>query len=840
MKKNILLFIIGLSIFSNILALELNLTASEKSVFADNENIRVTQWNKIQSINTKLETLNSKILGISFLSNVADPNSKLYMFQKAPLGLSNDPVRVKINLTKAQEHMYLGDYLTANEIVEKELKNIDSRNRGTISWAYKILFQANRMLKDHTKTTQVCLKMLYIGGDEEYLFPDLWRLACSNEFVKESMQIKKKNNYEQVKQNLIIWSNSPIVKNDSKYMVLSASYISLSYRYIFSDNSFSINYLQEAISHTKSGNYLIARSYLVLALLKYEFGKREEALSLIRYLSDDFKGYGENLKYFEKDETARVLARLCLARFHASMYNLKASETWYQDVLNEENVSKFELDENEKLKAQMEFSHILFLQKKYKESAISYRKTIEKTSSSFNNLFSDVPLERGNKIRISRFLLAKILSKSEVKNKDSKLLLLDLYGETTADLQFLKKLKENSIKDKSEQIENILALASLAEEYGLESNKVTVALNFRNAYYNLENELRVIRSDLANSIYVNDLSYSGILETRAVSSLYKIDNILNAYKDIALELDSLEYQLWDTEKAGSKFAKDHRYELLKRLTAMDDEVSKYKLNQEIEDKIFKPKFPLSLKNLSRNIDNLNAEISSLNFLFALNNNKVPVKAENDGLELLENTYTRFSIDKMYDDLAKSTIEERIFQISRGLKSKSSILFEKKYVAIGDTLKSLHTLHLKNKEKPYSIGDNEIAEAIKISWSNLFSSLKQLDLSLSLVKDRIVNERKEILEKINEVNNHITKTENSILALNKMILNEYNEIVSEIVMHLFPRVKKFEDYINISLAEYAHENSKLANESDEVIKQAAEQRENWIKSLRKSAEMDLMR
>lgn len=840
MKKNILIFIFGLILFSKIFALDINLTPSEKSIFADNQNVRVTQWNKVQSINTKLETLNSKILGISFLSNVADPNSKQYIFEKTPLGLNNDPIRVKINLTKAQEHMYLGDYLTAIEIVEKELKNIDSRNRGVISWAYKILFQANRMLREHSKTTQICLKMLYIGGNEEDLFPDKWKLACSNEFVKEAIQIKKKNNYEEVKQNLIIWSNSPIVKNDSNYMVLSASYISLSYRYIYSDNTFSINYLQEAINHTKPGNILLARSYLVLALLKYEFGKKEEALSIIRYLSEDFKGYGENLKYFEKDDTARVLARLCLARFHASMFNLKASETWYQDVLNEENVSKFELDGNEKLKTQMEYSHILYLQKKYKESSIAYRKTIEKTSYDFINLFGDVPHNRSNKIRISRFLLAKILSKSEIKSNDSKLLLLDLYGEAIADLQFLQKIKDNKSEDNNEQIENILALASLAEEYGLENSTVIVALNFRNAYYNLENELRFIRSDLANSINVNDLSYSGILEARAVSSLANIDNILNTYKDIALELDSLEFQLWDSEKPGNKFAKENRYELLKRLAAMDDELSKFKLNQEIEDKILNPKFPMSIKNLSRNIDNLNAEFSSLNFLFALNNNKVPAKADNESVELLENSFAKFSIDKMYDDLVKSTIEERIFQISRGLKSKSSILFEKKYSVIGDTLKSLYDLHLNNKEKPYSIGDNEIADAIKIAWLNLFSSLNQLNLALIQVKDRIIYERKEILERINEVNSHIIKTENSIQALNKVILNEYTHIANEIASNLFPRVKKFEDYINISLAEYSHENSKLANESDEKIKQAAAQRENWIKSLRKSAEMDLMR
>lgn len=838
MKKIIKIFIIFFLFKFNAFSIELS--DSEKNIFQDNETIRVKQWNYIQTVNTKLEILRSSILGISYLSNVYDPNSKHYKKEKTPLGLSNDPIRVKLNLIKAQDHMYLGDYLAAIELIERELKNIDPRNRNYISWAYKILFQSNRILKNHNKSTEICIKMLYIGGSEENLFPDKFKLACSNEFINEAMILNKNKDYESFKEKLVIWSNSPIVKNDSKFMVLSSAYIALCYRQIYSDNSFAIKYLQEAISHTKVGNSLIGRSYLVLALLLYEKERKEEALSLIRYLSGDFKGYGENVKYFEADETTKVLARICLARFHASMFNLLASENWYRDVLDEENVTGYKIDIKEKLKVQLEISHVLYLQKKFKESAIEYKKSIEKISGDLNIIFEDNPQNRSNKMRLSKFILAKILSKTEVKNNDSKLLLLELYGDVLADLEFLEKIKKKNTDSNNEQIENILALSSLAEEYGIETKLVTTAASFRRAYYNLENELKYIRSDLANAINVNDLAYSGILEARAISSLTKVDSILDSFKELVLNLDILEFQLWDNEKSGNKFAISNRYELLKRLSSINDEISKYKLKSEIEDKVFSPKFPNSLKMLNSNINNLNAELSGLKFLFTLNNNKIPEKVQLEDIEILEKSFATYSIYKMEEELVKNTIEERIFQIFRSLKPTANLLFEKKFSSLDDTFKSIYSLHQKNKEKSYSIGEIEIEEATRNTWLNLFATLKQLELAINQVKDRIIYERKEVLEMINEINNHLLKTEKANLDLSKKIIREYNSISIELADLLFPRIKQFKDYINIALANYSEENVSLAKENNEKIKEAAEQREIWINTLIKSVQMDLMR
>ena len=840
MRKILIILIIQFFIFKYTYCKDFELSASEESIFSDVESIRVLQWKKIRSIDTQLDSIKGKILGLSYISNVSDPNSNNYILEKSPLGLRNDVVRVKMNLLKAQDHLYLGDPLIAINIIEKEMQYIDPRNRGYISWANQILFEANRQLKNHNVTSNICLKMLVIGGYEEDLFPDKWRLSCSMEFLHETKIRKENNTLADFKENLIIWSNSPVIKRDSKNMIMSAIYISLALRNLYLNNINSISYLEEAIGHIKPGNNYIGKAYLALSLLKYEIGKKEEALSLIRFLSGDFKGYGENLKYFEKDDMSRIVARLCLARFHASMFNLMAAETWYHDVLIENKITGIELLEKEKRKSHLEYAHILYLRKNYLESARQYKEAIEYGNQEIINLKDEKIYERNNELKTSKFILAKILSKASKRNYEAEVQLLELLTETEADIAFLEKIKNDYSKSNEEGVENILALASLAEEYGIKNDLVTNALIFRRAYYHLENEISIIRSDLANAINVAEYTYSGILEVRAISSLSKLKNILDEFKTIILDLDKLEYQFWNMKKPGIEFAKQNRFELIKRFISMDDDISKYKLKSEIDDKIYNPKLPGALQSLSRNMNNMNSEMSSVNYLFTLNDNKIPKKAENEDIDILEKNYSKFTFDKLYKDLIKYTIEERTFQLSRSLKPSSSLIFEKQSNIVESTMNNIYNLHLRNREEAFSIGDNEILDATRNSWDNLFSSYKQLLIAISNIKDRIINERKEILNKVEQINNHTLQEEVTLEKLKKSILNEYVSISKELVNQIDPRAKEFKDYVNISLSDHNKGIYDLKKDRDEEIKKASEERGNWLNSLRQSLNMDLMR
>lgn len=840
MRKLYLFLILNLFYFQFVFSQEESFTPSEKSIFSENGEIRVTQWQKMRSIDTLIDSIKGKVIGLSYISNVADPEGEAYELQKSPLGLKNDPIRVKMNLQKAQDHLYLGDQLVAINIVDKEIKWIDPRNREFISWAYKILFEANRQLKNHEKTTSICLKMLFIGGYEENLFPEKWRFSCSMEFLNETVVRKGKDSQEDFKKSFINWSNSPVVKRDSEHMVLIATYIALGLRNIYLKNQNSIRYLEEGIGHAKSGNKYIARAYLVLSLLKYENGNREESLSLLRFLAGDFKGYAENLKYFDKDEVSRQISRLCLARFHASMSNYAASETWYQDVLLEKKVTGIDLLEKEKINVHLEYAHVLYTLKKYLESAKEYRQAIQGNNLVMLSIHNGTSSGNKEQIRTSDFILAKILSKTSARNYEAETQLLNLFSQSETDLLFLQKVKADYEKSKEEGLENILALASLAEEYGIQSDTVMNALRFRDIYYHLENEISNIRIDLANALNVADYTYSGINEARAISSLMQLAKILEQFKNVILQLDSLEYQVWDTQNPGIEFAKKNRFELLKRFISMDDEISKYKLKEEIEGKIYQPKIPGALQNLSKNINKMNAEMAGANFLFLSNDRKIPNNKKKEDIELLENSYSTYAIDKMYQDLVKTTIDERYFQLSRSLEASPTLVFQKKSEIVEKTMFNLYNLHKKNRSESYSIGDSELALALNDSWGKLFSAYKQLVIAITNVKDRIVTERKEALNKVDIINQYLLEEEKTLAKLKESILTEYVKISEELVKQIEPRANEFKEYVNISLSVHNKGIYDLKKDRDGEIKRVSEEREHWLNSLRQSVNMDLMR
>lgn len=840
MRKRYIFLILFLFYNQTIFSEEINLTPSEKSIFFENEDVRVTQWRKISSIDTVIDSIKGKVIGLSYISNVADPEGKEYELQKSPLGLKNDPIRVKMNLQKAQDHLHLGDQLAAIDLVKKEIKNIDPRNRGYISWAYQILFEANRQLKNHEIASSICLKMLVIGGDREDLFSEKWRFSCSIEFLHETSLRKGKENQADFKNSLIIWSNSPVVKRDSKYMILSSTYIALGLRNIYLKNNNSISYIEEAIGHTKSGNKYIGRAYLVLSLLKYESGNKKESLSIIRFLSGDFKGYGENLKYFEKDDVSRQIARLCLARFHASMSNLVAAETWYKDVLLEKKVTGIDLLDKEKINVHLEYAHVLYMQKNYLESAKEYKQAIQGSGLEILTINNGMSSENRKQIRTSNFILARILSKTSGRNYEAESQLLDLLSQTEADIRFLQKVKTDYEKSKEESVENILALASLAEEYGIKSDLVTNTLIFRNAFYHLDQEISVIRVDLANALNVADYTYSGINEARAISSLTQLAQMLDEFKRIILDLDLLEYQIWNIKNPGIEFSKKNRFELLKIFVSMNDDVSRYKLKEKIEDKIYKPKLPETLQNLSQNMNKMNAEMAGVKFLYSFNENKIPKDKLNDNIELLENSYSMYLLEKMYQDLTKITIDERYFQLSRSLKESSVFIFQKESEILEKTMYSLYNLHKKNRSKAYSIGDTELLVAMNDSWENIFSTYKQLLLAVSNVKDRIITERKEALSRVDLINSHLFEEEKYLVKLKESILSEYIKISKELVKQIEPRANEFKDYVNISLSIHNKEIYDLKKERDVYIQKASEERENWLNSLRQSVYMDLMR
>ncbi|KAB8030672.1 hypothetical protein [Fluviispira multicolorata] len=840
MRLVLIFFIIIFFFVSEIYSQDIEYLTSEKDVFSDSEKSKVIQWKNLRKVDTNIEKILGNITSLALFSNTSDITGKSKFTKINEIGLGQNEIRVEMNLLKAQDHLHLGDPFVAKEIVLNELKNINTKNRTHLVWAYKILFEANRYLNKHNESIEVCLNMLSMYGENKDLFTDKWKLSCSLEFFKEAKREKKIEIERNFKEKLTAWSNSLIVKKDTFYMPLSAIFISQTIRYVYPNKILPIQYLENAITHSKSGNKNLARAYLALALLKYEIKNKDESLAVLRYLSGDFKGYGAHIKYFENNESSQQIARLCLARYQASVGNLNAAETWYRDVLLEKKISGNDFVKNEKKKAYWEYAQILYSQKKYLESAKQYKLSLKDIFYDHNFIINQKFDENSKKIRTSNIMLAKILSKTSQKNFEAEGQLLELLGYAEADLDFLNNLKNISKDNTDEIIQSLFALTSLSLEYGVDSKDSQMAMRFRNAISLTEDEISTIRTDLANALNAADYTYTGIIETKAISALMKLTPILDELKQILLILDQIESGIWDQGNVGLEFAKKNRFEILRRINAMDDEISNYRLKEKIEDKIYKPKLPGSFQLIGDNINELSSQIAATNFLFQANDKKIPKEIPLDILEFLESDFSSYERKKINDEFIKLTIDNRVFQLSRNLQTNTTFQFQIKEKVLEKSFVEMFELHKRNRKKSNSIGDIEFYKSLDNTWRSTVSVYNILNITIDNIKERIVSERKEILDRVDYIKQHLVNQENQFEKIKSMTYSEFQNITKDIVKQLIPRVISFKEYIKIELANHNKEIYNFKNFKNKEIEKSAEERVRWLNTLRDTSKWDLIR
>lgn len=813
-------------------------TELTSDIFELDQDIRFNQWKKLREIDWKIENIKTQIRGLTLLSNIPDPESKEYEKQKFPLGLKGDPIRTEINLLRAQDHLHLGNPNTAINIIEQEIKKINPRNSKNTVWANKILFEANRQLKIHEKTTEICLKMLIISNNDEELFTDKWRLSCSLEFFYETKKRIISKQINSFKNNITIWSQSPLIKRDSKYYVLSSALISLSLIEVYSDPMFSLNYLKNSINITKYNNEFLGKSYLILALMNLKINQKDSAISILRMLSNDYKIINKNLKKVEKNDYNHSQAILCLARIYAINENYESSKFYYQKFLsfrlediNSHLISKRHL-------FSIEYAHVLYQLNKFDESAFQYKYAINTLESNIvkNKDFYKIK----NKINISKFVLANIISKQSEINYENEGYLLDLISQTEADIRFIDSIKNNNNNSDESIIENIFMLASLSEQYGIKSETISRFLDFKKAYFYFDNEIMQLKNELVNSLKAIDYTYSGIIESRAISSLTYLEKIINNLKEILFSMDGLEYQLWNSKSSGLEFAKKNRFELLKRLYSMDDDISNFKIKNEIQNEIYRPNIPYVIGKTVNSVYNFGAELASLNYLFFLNSYRIPEKKYDEDIYLLEKGYSEKIYNNIYNQLVDLIIRDRYLELSKSLKPTSLKIFDRNSEIIKNTINGFYNLHNKNRIKAVSKNDIEFNEAVNESWSELINSYNQTIMAAKKIKNRMNQERKEILESINIITNKINNEQILIKLVKDSIVREYNKNINDLTNQIRPRLVEFYDYVNITLSANNKANYDLRVARDKDIKRASEEREKWLNSLRQSVKMDLIR
>ena len=559
-------------------------------------------------------------------------------------------------------------------------------------------------------------------------------------------------------------------------------------------------------------NFYLGKAYLTLSLLNYEAGKKESSFSQIQdlVLSKEIKN--NDTPYFEVDSSTKLLAKLSFARMHAALGNLAASETWYSDISNvEKDNAQVKLSSD----FHFEYAHVLYKEKKYKESEIELKKFLQ--DETFSSLFVS-----HSHTKISRIILANILNKSLEKKEEGLNELKNLIQTSNVDMNYInknKKLLENNSQSIHEQV---IPLAALAADYGIESPE---SIFFIKKYLEIEYlKQKVFKNKvkLLNSINSIDETDSGVYEVLILNCINKIDENFQEIKKSILELDEASKEYFYKKSPQFSVLYSHRLELLRRLQSMDDSISNYK-DKFMVQSLYKKNL---LKNIKLAYKNVNASKALMSSAYVLNKKGMNSEAENQ-FQIMDN-----KIVQILFDYRKFLLKTEIFPTQFYSLNQKFDIYTDSIVKIAALDKKLRSSELNQ--------DSEVIHRLDKNWDKLIELNKKNNKLLQVCIDKINRDRNKIYKSFSLIEDKIMAQEKSLQSIQSDVFKQVQIYYPTLLQQTKKKIEEFKNHVEIAMAQEhknEYENDKEILKTEMEIK---ENRKKWVESLDKTLNMDLFR
>jgi hypothetical protein len=753
------------------------------------------EWKKIEIIESKIDRIRNKIKNINYLLEINNLKKNYRLIHK------KKEKDINIILSKSMQYLKLEKPFLAIKMLTENITNIENLAKENLVFAYKILYESNRKIKNHKNTTNICLKMLLKNNNDKLLFDNKWKLSCSIEFLKEIRQLKNKENLKKFKANLYLWVHSPEIKKESSKNLLISIFNSLAIKKI--DLQKSIQYLQESINN--ENNFFLPKAYLILSLMLYESGNKKESVKMIKFLIEN--------KNFQKNTLAeKKIAQLFLARIQALSKNYSESEILYKNLLLEQNQDDSEFLKNEHKKILLEYAYVLYVQKKYLQSAEEYKNLIG------NNFLK---LKFSKNIMVSNFILIDILSRN--KSFDISQKLLSFLGKSNSDIKFLKKTMKKNIN-----LKDIHILFSLSQEYGFLTKEINDLIKIISNLKYLKKEFYEKKLSFTNSIF--NINYNIKKNSKYQISFY-LDiflEIFKEFKETILLLDSLEFNQWKISSLKSEYKKNRRIELLKRIYLIDDLIINYKSKKEpnfgkLDDSIIE-------KNILK-INETKSKVSSLNFLVQ----------RKDFLNYYKEVKNqKEKIEEMSHEILKNILKKNHINDIQFIKNNLYKNMQKKITLMEETALSFLFLHKEQREK-YSLKEEEdLLDNIDKIWNSIFIIYAEFNECILTLKSILIKEEIKSFSDFYSLSKEIENQEIMTNRIKDELIKNNQKNLQIIFKNSEKSIKKFQDFVKIKLS---NQYSKISNDilaNKKIIEESFQEREKWINTVKKSLEMDLFR
>ena len=700
------------------------------------------------------------------LSTISNQNTYIEQSLKDNLGQKKYIAKEDLyeKLQRAKKNLLIGNWQTALSEVDENIKNINFQDSAKLFFAYKIQFEANRLLKRYKDSSKICLKMKTLDMTGVKYFNDKLQALCSYTFWQASKKYKNK----EFEQDLINWNLSSVEQKQTEYTLKSSIFISLAIRNLYGQGVEALHNLETSLLQYSDSMEEYFKGELVLGLLNYDLGFKEKSLEIINQIKRKIDKRIE-LKPSLVLERLNLLAGISLARIFYSSGQLQASSDEYEKIANKLDTNIFDNENLNYKKIMIEYAKILYLKKDYYASQ-KILKNIFDENTKISDGFQMID------DKISRIILANILNRSlENKNQGSDEL-IELYKIADSDLQYLIENDKRKADNISSMRRKIFPLTILSKEYGSVSKESNYVRETISRLKKVENDIPKNKTNFIHVLNAIEEMENNYYDSIFLKNIIKYKENINKLKNNIIYFDRTMNKLWDEKNPQFTALSSYRSDILARIYALDD------INSNENNKIYIEKIK-DKKNAISQIRELYKEYLIIKF----NIQNYDVKYDYD------------IINKYEDKIKNLIIYYRNSLFKNNYAPAFSLYLYKKNMVYKNSFKEIIDINKKIIFKNDSTY-NKYKFVINNNIKKIKNILSQNDSILKNSFSKIKKNNEEFKNKYEFVFNKLIWNNEKLYLIQDAQLNDLKKIYPIIFKNVFNKIKEFKNKIRLSFSE----------------------------------------
>jgi hypothetical protein len=675
-------------------------------------------------------------------------------------------------IDRAKSHLLSGEYQAAYKEARQYEKKISPDNVKLKIKNEKILFESARLQGLVKEASEICLSKLSQDKVFQNLWDDKWKVLCSRVFFTRSLQERS----SEFRKEVSLWSASEVAKGTTQMRLLGDIYTALAMGKSKEQRQRASEYLQNSILTSKKLNPYLSKAYLVLALLKYQVGEKNKALSMVQSLAMGSSIKNNFTPYFEVDDKIKLWSKLTLARMNMSLGNLEESKRWYDLWFNSKRGLKTKLLTSQ---VYLEYAQLKTFLKSDKETDETHFIHAEKIISDDLNLLSQ--------------------SKGDLKNNQS-----DLHSK-------------------------ILPVASLAVDYGVNTNESLFFIQKLIEVHFLSQTAENLRRNFVNVLNPLDVPEDGVSESVVLKSMENIDKQFLIIKNIVFRLDSLTQSFLSQKTRENEVSQGYRMDLLSRFDWADAKLAA-SLSQ--DNVLFLKSERLhDLKNKLNLSREQKSKLSSLVFLCSIANDA-----------LCESTLPHALIrqKQIEDKEIEALFESRVAYLNQEIFPESFYRLGKKYDVYSDSLIRLFHLEMEmiQNDPEYRSKISKYPNLfIETDWKNLLSLNQKNNELLQLCINKINEHRKKNQNLVSNLIKRMKELDIKKDSIQEDIFQKVKSNYPVLISQIESKIKEYQGMIDLSKVELLKDQYEKNKEKRIEFEKEKAIKERWMQSLQKKWELE---